>query len=230
MFTRLQAESDPPFVDRRDSPELGTQDTGALVEGDDPSTAFMDLHATLGTHCSRFEIAWSDGSTWPVNEPEYRRDIDGDGVDDIIFKAGDLIWFDIDFPRLDPDSSNDLDDVVNTVNFPAFGVDRDPEIVQSRRKNRLWLNRSNFGPYVIAPVGNRDSMWTAGVADQDRTSREYLALWGYRSFDPSGSGEFTDDAWPKPRLIRVRLTLHDSQLRLDGGRSYEFIFPINLRP
>lgn len=38
----------------------------------------------------------------------------------------------------------------------------------------------------------------------------------------------SSEPWPKPTFIRVRMTLHDAQNRIEGGKQYEFIFPINL--
>ena len=80
--------------------------------------------------------------------------------------------------------------------------------------------------------GNTDALFTGAVDDSDDQSEEYLALWGYRQLAPNGSGEYLDTPWITPdtlRLIRIRMTLHDSQLRLDGGRTYEFVFPVNPR-
>lgn len=64
---------------------------------------------------------------------------------------------------------------------------------------------------------------------------EHLVIFPFRDSvrDTSvrGGVGFVDslsEPWAKPRFIRVRLTLHDSQNRIDGGKQYEFIFPINL--
>lgn len=54
---------------------------------------------------------------------------------------------------------------------------------------------------------------------------EYLAIWPFRT--PSLSGGFTDEAFPKKLQIRVRLTLHDSQNRIKGGRTFEFVFDVS---
>lgn len=43
-----------------------------------------------------------------------------------------------------------------------------------------------------------------------------------------GFGE-DSEPWVKPRFIRVRMTLHDSNNRVEGGKQFEFIFPIDLR-
>ncbi|GAB4519714.1 MAG: hypothetical protein Tsb0013_23480 [Phycisphaerales bacterium] len=66
---------------------------------------------------------------------------------------------------------------------------------------------------------------------------EYLAVFGFRvpnairdQVDFS-SVQSVDDgysrAWPKPRFIRIRATLHDRQFRLENGRTYEFVFEIS---
>ncbi|MFM9959570.1 MAG: prepilin-type N-terminal cleavage/methylation domain-containing protein [Phycisphaerales bacterium] len=82
---------------------------------------------------------------------------------------------------------------------------------------------------------------TDGAYDPYRSGgdkREYLAIWGFRRpivrnqnlgpqpADQRMTLEWSDSAWEKPRLIRVRMTLHDSLNRIAGGKSYEYIFSI----
>ncbi|HVZ93778.1 MAG TPA: hypothetical protein VG797_04645, partial [Phycisphaerales bacterium] len=83
------------------------------------------------------------------------------------------------------------------------------------------------------PYGNS----TAGYYN----SPEYLAIWGFRT--PTTENDPTapigppptpqratyGGAWEKPKLIRIRMTLHDAQHRVAGGRKYEFIFRVGLR-
>jgi hypothetical protein len=64
---------------------------------------------------------------------------------------------------------------------------------------------------------------------------EYLAIFGFR--DPNDAGNSLDGpalvesgyAQPtlKPRFIRIRVTLHDRQFRIPGGRDYEFVFELD---
>jgi len=69
---------------------------------------------------------------------------------------------------------------------------------------------------------------------------EHLVIFPFRDSVKRGAGaseatpdvgvgfDESSDAWPKPKFIRVRMTLHDAQNRIEGGKQYEFIFPINL--
>ncbi|MEM1422612.1 MAG: type II secretion system protein [Planctomycetota bacterium] len=92
-----------------------------------------------------------------------------------------------------------------------------------------WTDPDNFfAPYSAQLTGGRLPGDGADNAD------EYLAVFGFRvpngaGSDLSATGTLDDvytGAWPKPRLLRVRATLHDRQFRLEGGRTYEFIFEI----
>ncbi len=64
---------------------------------------------------------------------------------------------------------------------------------------------------------------------------EYMAIFPFRK--PNGHDERLDvggllddgydGVWPKPEFVRIRATLHDAQFRIQGGRTYEFIFRLS---
>lgn len=64
---------------------------------------------------------------------------------------------------------------------------------------------------------------------------EYLAIFGFRKpngseVDLSTGGLLEDEyegAWDKPKFLRVRATLHDKGFRIEGGRTYEFVFALD---
>lgn len=87
-----------PLVELRPSPESRADPRtlaafNASFQYAQEHDASMDTHAVLAARCSRFEIAWADGSTW-----NREIDFDGDAVPEV--RAGDLVWFDP--TRLDP--------------------------------------------------------------------------------------------------------------------------------
>ncbi|TVQ77563.1 MAG: hypothetical protein EA380_07245 [Phycisphaeraceae bacterium] len=71
--------------------------------------------------------------------------------------------------------------------------------------------------------------YTHGAPD---FNQEYLAIWGFQrpqgaSERPlSAAGDYLDGNWPKPTMIRVRMTLHDAQKRLRNGKTFEYVFRI----
>ncbi len=89
-----------PLIDLEPAPE-SRADPGMLGGIDEQiryaqeHDASMDTHAVIAPRCSRFEIAWSDGSTWHEDV-----DFDLDGVFDA--RAGERVWFDP--TRIDPDN------------------------------------------------------------------------------------------------------------------------------
>jgi len=86
VLQRPLVEDAPPPSPRAFDTSIasGTEDADRLAAEQD---AIMDTHAVLATRCSRFEIAWSDGSYWVQD-----LDLDGDGAIDV--REGDLVWFD----------------------------------------------------------------------------------------------------------------------------------------
>lgn len=209
-MTRILAESEPPPVSRN-----------RAWTSDDPQDSLMDLHAVLASRCSSFEVAWSDGTTWrgPNGAGSQPLRIDLGAGQEIVYNVGDIIWFDIDFPRRMLE--------LGQFGGPAYAplTDVRPEAlsnvsrpnnatppVDSRRTNQLILDPSIRGAY--------DEELSGG--DED----EYVAVWGFR--EPDDAGGYAG-AWAKPRLIRIRMTIHDSQFRIAGGRRYEFIFSVDTK-
>jgi hypothetical protein len=168
----------------------------------------------LATRCSDFQIAWSDGTTWLENT-SYRKDTNGDGLDDVTIDRGDVVWFDIDFMRDAPGGGNDLSDDGRTRYYPRPTAIERTEVCPGQRAILLRTSPGDLAPY--------DAMATMAA---ERPEDEYLAIFPYRTPDQSGG-------WlaptPKPKLIRVRMTLHDAQFRVPGGRQYEFVFSLDQR-
>lgn len=219
-----------------------------------PEDAAMDLHAVISSHCSNFEVAWSDGRR-AIREIDF----DGDGLDEIA--PGDLIWFDIS-PARPPAAPGNPFPAFNSLrhtfaNWRAFEIDEgrpqtDSDFWYTDQRPRsevpggvmalpdesgLWgtgnllLHAQNHRPETLPPGvystaitgGERDASDPVGNAG--REPNELLAIWGFRL--PTADGGY-GAPWPKPAYIRVRVTLHDSQFRIPGGKSYEFVF--SLRP
>ncbi len=201
---------------------------------DAPEDALMDLHAAFAPRCSRFEVAWSDGSV--VVDPN-GVDLNGDGQPDL--RAGELVWFDY-TPVLRPNglpmtfagrtmrrSYFDLYFVLGANGGVAFrsgdpGFEPTaPEIMPDRTSGSsgqsLLLQSNQTNP--IFPMAYYRSV-TGGAPDPEH---EAFAIWGFR--EPTGDGNW-GRAWPKPRFIRVRATLHDAQFRLPGGKTFEWVFEI----
>jgi hypothetical protein len=210
-----------------------------------PEDATMDLHAILSSRCSNFEIAWSDGrrAVRPI-------DYDGDLVDEIA--PGDLIWFDISYANVganrrrtfqewrffeeqagEPQTDRPFTytDANPRVEVPG-GVyvkllTEDPPAAPDPWAN-LLRHAVSADPAGIAP-GEYSSAITNGERPannpdgQDAEPNELLAIWGFRL--PTGDGGY-GRAWPKPAYIRVRITLHDAQNRISGGKQYEFVFSL----
>lgn len=211
-FFRMLCESEPPLIVRDVS----------MLEGDpkpDPEDALMDLQGTLGAHCSSFEVAWSDGSTWLDKSRDLEVDLDGDNNPDVTYTFGDIIWFDFDFTRRRLSA-------IDPRNYPLPFPDAEVlgrthtggDLPQPERTTRL-LPASQAGGYTETAGAMRGFSTSAAQNGND----EYLAIWGFRVPDQSGG---YGGAWAKPRMIRIRATLHDSQFRLRGGKTFEFILSL----
>jgi len=224
-FSRILAESEPTPIVRERIEDANNQ---PIV---DPLESMMDQHATFASHCSSFEVAWSDGTIWwgPRRDGSVnplRVDLDGNTGNgyELVYNRGDLIWFDYDYPRAmlernpplgggaeyAPNNPALRPEIISTssiYHFNAF-VDND-----SNRNNRL---------NVVPNADNRAAAYD--VRNSGGVASEYLSIWGFR--EPSSTGQYGPE-WVKPRLIRIRMTLHDSQFRIAGGRQYEFIFSID---
>lgn len=224
-FTRYLAESDPPLIDRGDKPD--GSGTNQATGQDPPLSALMDLHATVATRCSNFEVAWSDGTTWLYDNP-LNIDVDGDGVPEVRLQRGDVVWFDMNFfRRRGPGSNDDLSDSGRERIYPIQSAEPLPEKLPGPGLQNIerFPTGANQEAYLGGNTGASGARATINVAAPSRDD-EYLAIWGYRV--PNTAGGFSGP-WTKPRLIRVRMTLHDAQYRVEGGKQYEFIFAVNLR-
>ncbi len=95
---------------------------------------------------------------------------------------------------------------------------------------------SNFAEYSGALTGGV----VPDTADPAAAPDEYFGVWGFRV--PNGNAQDLGQgataglaeleggygiSWEKPRYIRVRMTLHDRQFRIPGGREYEFVIELN---
>ena len=222
MFVRTLIESDPPTINRNSETYLDSDPGGAR-----PEDGFMDLYATLASRCSNFEIAWSDGTTWnhPVDalgvdldqpNPQLRLVSPPDANSDVVYKPGDLIWFDLDVPRR-------LLAATFPIAYPLTALDPEilPESLASGERNARLFIPLNDGDN-LQDWGEYDPYITGGAPDDE----EYMAIWGYRR--PTEGGDYSV-AWVKPRLLRFRMTLHDAQFRLEGGKTFEFIVSIETK-
>jgi len=252
-FTRLQAEASPPQLDRREVAPGGSlpADPPNAQQPIDPEDALMDSHAIIAENCSRFEIAWTDGST--VRE-EFGVDFDNDGTPDL--QEGDLVWFDI--TPIDPDDDPDRRATYRQL-WEEFGTGADPEIqfvafspqedpFPFPRDNEYaavrtfpelgyqdWRMPQTPFPSDLLEIAEDDQVDPANnglprynpdlTGGATRGEQEYFAIWPFRL--PDESGQYVRP-WPKELLFRIRLTLHDSQRRLRGGKDFEFIFNVSL--
>jgi hypothetical protein len=106
------------------------------------------------------------------------------------------------------------------------------------REGKVFINPADeraIPPISATQGANRTRYWgydwrmTGGAYD------EYMAVFPYRVPDIGanrfvpGDDRYLDQAFPKPQFVRVRMTLHDSQMRLEEGKDFEFIFLIDLQ-
>jgi type II secretory pathway pseudopilin PulG len=228
-LARFQAEARPPLIDRGDTldPAAGPGDDGVTLPANEDyrEAAFMDNHAVIGSRISSIEIAWTDGKTWPYTTAGDSDGPSGPAEDDVRF--GDLLWYDINLSRFDSGDPAvySLSDMENGLGTQLTGSDTivelatRPEVYPGlRRDPNLGLqvldNSNNAPPYDPAITGADPSL---------EGDDEYLAIFPFRRPDTSGGYE---GVYSKPTRIRVRVTLHDAQFRIPGGRRYEFILPI----
>lgn len=238
VMARPQADDAPARIDRAPA------NSNALLDsGEAPEDALMDLHAIIASRCSNFEIAWSDGTR---AKTDIAFDNDPDTLPD--YAAGDLIWFDVSpvvingqtkrstyrqwqaeaafntargsveppFPQF-PDAEHPRIEVPNGDHFPGTGE------VSANTLMRIEPDGSTGLPgcYHVSMTGG------APVSTGNPNPNEVVCVWGYRL--PTGDGGY-GAPWPKPKFIRVRVTLHDAQFRLPGGKQYEFVFALNPAP
>lgn len=122
---------------------------------------------------------------------------------------------------------------------PFFGADatQQPEVGYEEWRGMPQGYGRYFSNTVVQPTQTRHPFF-ASSADEGfpppynqeisggapENTPEYLAIWPFRT--PSLSGGFTDEAFPKKLQFRVRMTLHDTQNRIKGGRTFEYVFDV----
>lgn len=221
-FQRFQADDRPPFVNRGDTLSSSQAVQEPSRSANDPTeSAYMDLHAVIGSRISNFEIAWTDGKVWNYGQ-DRPLDPDGNGPLRVIAERGDVIWYDLDFQRFNaPRSTTDLPgvDVSNIYGTRSESIDTAPEIAPGARNE----NRPIGGGWFI-PAYNA---LNTGADPTTNGDDEYLAIFPFRT--PDDRGGYSAGVYGKPIRIRVRLTVHDSQYRIEGGRQYEYQFTVNPR-
>jgi len=143
-----------PLVDLAPSPE-SREDPEAFASLDERTRYAqehdnsMDTHAVLAPRCSRFEISWSDGSTWDRNI-----DFDGDGEFDA--RVGETVWFSPE--RIDPDNEpNDINASRMTFEnlWDLYGVDLDEMVANNQvRWRTIYTDPDAFSfDDVDGPLG-----------------------------------------------------------------------------
>jgi len=241
-FFRPQQTSEAVVIDR--SPEE------AEIQPDD---VMMDVHAVLTSNCSNFEIAWSDGARAPfdanldgdvTNGPEVRQDdllwYDITPVDPTESEPErrTLRWWIEDSPFAgepgvfsfasppDTNASSADDRVWPEIDFQAR--DAETNISGGRWGGSLPVTQGTTFAPITSSTGvearyNAEITGGAPLLGGDAPS-EYLAIWPFRV--PDAEGEYAEP-FPKDLFIRIRVTLHDSQLRAE--KEFEFIFRVQPR-
>lgn len=253
-MTRLIAEDEPPFIDRDRDVQNINFPINNFEPPTDPTDAYMDQHAIITNRCSNFEIAWRvTDPDWPRATRDI--DIDNDGSPE--FRPGDRIWIDItplDTTAGNVDNSRStvlnwirrLDTTGRSIGrTPAFGSlpqTGNPDPGNANRMPELgytdWRNPGgNFFDDRFREAVVQDGVLSTGndfipaynpdiSMGAPEGQQEYLAVWPFHAPAVNGDG-FENAAFPKNLEIRVRMTLHDSQNRIPGGRTFEFIFNVS---
>jgi len=174
-------------------------------------------------------------------------------------QPGDLIWFDYNFTRRDlwdlaprydrgflqdPEILPDAVPVTNHPDPPIFRTDWSVLMTSGERERRLNVRAMATGG-VIGRNAYDPLRTGGGIGEGDDTETpdnddEYIAIFPFRRFAETGLGagyayeyydgfEIRDLPFPKPQFIRIRMTLHDSQLRLRHGKDFEFVVRVNPR-
>ncbi len=234
MMTRRLAESELPDLSR------------CITAPDDPNDPapedfLMDVHSTFAMQCSSLEVAWSDGTRWTppaaqineviyfdVSDNQWRRGNQSvpDPEDTPVYGYGDIVWFDYLLPRelfieLAPHLIAATPDPAFPIN-PNDDLFPNPEVPMGEQVDRLMLPGQGDAAYdPIASFGADD-------LDADGSPDEYLAIFPFSQPLSEPGGGFDDETpWPKPKLLRIRMTLHDPALRLSGGRQVEVILSLD---
>jgi len=245
MFARPVVETEPPDVDRK------IPLTGVAVSSTGPEDSLMDLHATLAPRCSRFEIAWSDDRVWddvsqPISTITQADNFFRDDTEAILPR--DRLWYDYNFTRRDlwqiaprydlylnapfsqdpeilpeeaPSSSSMVPAVFRTSWSGVTGVSGERGVRLNLDANAASNSRNAYDPLRTGGSVGEDP-----IAEND--DEEYLAIFPFQQLSEEFGGDY-GEPFHKPRLIRIRMTLHDSQLVLREGKSYQFVLRVNPR-
>ncbi len=119
------------------------------------------------------------------------------------YPEGDLVWYDINNPA-------------NPYAFHPGKTNRDVD-EQTPADARVW-----FLTEVLPPSSGIVDSFTTVPNVEPASNDEYYAVFG--GFVPRDNDNTRSQAWPWPRMIRVRATLNDPQGHIQGGRRFEFIF------
>ncbi|GEM_PF-6470547 len=121
----------------------------------------------------------------------------------INYPEGELVWYDINNPA-------------NPYAFHPGKTGRDVD-EQTPPDARTW-----FMTEVLPPSSGITDSFTTVPNVEPQNDDLYYAVFG--AFIPRDNDDTRSQAWPWPKMIRVRATLHDPQGRIKGGREFEFIF------
>lgn len=121
----------------------------------------------------------------------------------INYPEGDLVWYDINNPA-------------NPYAFHPGKTNRDVD-EQTPSDARTW-----FLTEVLPPSSGVGDSFTTVPNVEPQNSDLYYAVFG--GFVPMDNDASRSQAWPWPKLIRIRATLNDPLGRIEGGRQFEFIF------
>ncbi len=119
------------------------------------------------------------------------------------YPEGELVWYDI----------------TNPANPYAFHPGKTNQDVaeQTPADARTW-----FMTEALPPSSGISDSFTTVPNVEAQNDDLYYAVFG--AFVPRDNDESRSAAWPWPKLIRIRATLHDPQGRIQGGRQFEFVF------
>ncbi|MBL0927175.1 MAG: hypothetical protein IBJ11_05920 [Phycisphaerales bacterium] len=218
VFTRLLVETEPPAVFRQ-SAQMQVQNSGNQRPWPLAEDALMDLHATLASRCSNLQISWSDGTTWVGRNARDTLTVTNAAGERFLLSPGDVAWFDSAMTRADFYAAANGQNP-QQYPWPPPANELQAEILPGQRTSRLNVStgQQTSSPGDTVPLYSEIA--TGGLPG------EYLAIFPYR--EPGPDGVYVK-AFPKPRLVRIRMTLHDSQFRIPGGKTFEFVFSVNLQ-
>jgi len=125
------------------------------------------------------------------------------------YPEGDLIWYDINNPA-NPYARH-------------TGLSNQDIAEQTPTNPKAW-----YLTEVLSPSSGISDSFTTIPNVEPQNADLYYAVFG--AFVPRDNNVSRAEAWPWPKLIRVRLTLHDALGRIGGGREFEFIFNLPESP